>query len=280
MPELPEVATVVRDLNKSGLIGSTITKTQVYWPRTIECPSAKVFCKQVQGLHVTSVHRRAKYIVMTLSNEYSLITHLRMTGRFYFKDAAEKRQKHEHVIFTLKNGQSLRFYDTRKFGRLSFVEDAQTKLGRLGPEPLTKDFALTQFKKSLLTKSRQIKPLLLDQTFVAGIGNIYADEALWLAKIHPASKSDALTPINIKNLHSSIIEVLKKGIRNCGTSLGKSSTNYYSASGKQGSNQEDLNVFRRTGLPCLRCKQIIQRMLVAQRSSHICPKCQKHPTSP
>ncbi len=278
MPELPEVETVVKDLKKLDLMGVAITEAKVFWPRIIECPSVKAFCKQVQGLHIKSIHRRAKYIVMTLSNGNSLITHLRMTGRLYFKKSNEARQKHEHVIITLKNGQSLRYYDPRKFGRLSLLEDAQTKLGKLGPEPLSKDFELTRFKKSLLTKSRQIKPLLLDQTFVAGIGNIYADEALWLAKIHPESKSNALTPSNIKNLHTSIIEVLEKGIRNCGTSLGKSSTNYYSASGQQGSNQEDLYVFRRTGLSCIRCKQVIKRIIVAQRSSHICPRCQKQRT--
>jgi len=274
MPELPEVETIVRDLIQSKIVGKRILSVGIYWPRTLGNMTPSAFVSRIKKAKIVTLTRRAKFIVMTLSNGYTLLIHLRMTGRFYFCASRTKRAKHEHVILGLEGGRSLRFNDTRKFGRFYLYKDPAARLAQLGPEPLSPQFSFNAFKNGLQRKSRQIKPLLLDQNFVAGLGNIYTDEALWLAGIHPALKSDSLSSKKIEALHRGIIDSLLKGIGNQGTSLGNASTNYYSVGGRRGRNQDQLNVFRRTGLPCPRCQHIIARIVVAQRSSHICPRCQ------
>ena len=198
-----------------------------------------------------------------------------MSGRLHLVPPDVKRDKHEHVVLDLDNGQQLRFHDTRKFGRMFLVENVDTVIGKLGPEPLGHDFTTAWFLDHLHQKKRQLKPLLLDQTFLAGLGNIYVDEALWEAKLHPLRVSSSLTTSEIRALHRAIRKVLRKGINNLGTTLGTGKANFYSIGRRTGNNSEELNVFRRTGQQCPRCDATIERIIVGQRSTHICPACQK-----
>jgi formamidopyrimidine-DNA glycosylase len=169
----------------------------------------------------------------------------------------------------------LRFHDPRKFGRLHLVKDPERILDRLGAEPLASEFTAKSLAERLMPRKRLLKPLLLDQAFIAGIGNIYVDEALWEAKLHPRRIAASLSMPEIKALHRAIPKVLKRGLKNLGTSLGSGETNFYSVARHRGRNKEQLKVFRRTGLSCPRCRTPIERIIVGQRSTHICAKCQK-----
>jgi formamidopyrimidine-DNA glycosylase len=198
-----------------------------------------------------------------------------MSGRLHLVSADTPRIKHEHVILSFADDRQLRFHDPRKFGRLSLLKDPAPILDRLGPEPLAPGFTASALGKFLKGRRRLLKPLLLDQTFIAGLGNIYVDEALWEAKLHPCrTASDLLTP-EIRALRLAIPRVLKRGLKNLGTSLGTGEANFYSVASRRGRNKDQLKVFRRTDLPCPRCKAKIERIIVGQRSTHICPKCQE-----
>jgi formamidopyrimidine-DNA glycosylase len=255
MPELPEVQTLVDDLNVAGLVGNTFTAARVFWPKTIADLSPAAFCRRIKGKVIKSIH-------------------LRMSGRLHLIRPRTKRSKHEHVVLSLDRVQQLRFHDTRKFGRMFLVEDAQSVLGQLGIEPLDSSFKARTLAQMLTTRKRLLKPLLLDQAFIAGLGNIYVDEALWKAKIHPLRLSNSLSNTEIKALHRAIPQVLKRGLKNLGTSLGTGKANFHSVARRKGRNQDQLNVFRRTGDPCPRCKAPVERIIVGQRSTHICPNCQ------
>jgi len=274
MPELPEVQTVVNDLITAGLVGATITSAKVYWPKTVAGHSPRTFGRLIKGRSIEALRRRAKFIVFDLDKGWHLLIHLRMTGRVELVSAGLKRRKHEHVILALDQGREMRFFDPRKFGRLYLVEDTAKLLGRLGPEPLATHFSARQLGARLQAKKRQLKPLLLDQTFLAGLGNIYVDEALWDAGIHPLRISNGLSPREVKRLHRSIRKVLRRGLNNLGTTLGTGQTTFYSMA-RRGRNRDELKVFRRDGLPCPRCSKTIERRLVGQRSTHICINCQK-----
>lgn len=275
MPELPEVQTIVNDLNAACIAGKTITGAKIYWSRTIAEPSAKAFCSRIKGKKISAIRRRGKFIVFELNKKNHLLLHLRMSGRLHLVPADLPRQKHEHVILSLKDRRQLRFHDTRKFGRFYLTSDAAKILGRLGLEPLATDFTQKNLAQRLSPRKRLLKPLLLDQTFIAGLGNIYVDEALWESKIHPCRIAASLTESEIRALHRAIPRVLKRGLKNLGTSLGTGKTNFYSIAKHQGRNRDELMVFRRTDQPCPRCQAIIRRIIVGQRSTHICPKCQK-----
>jgi formamidopyrimidine-DNA glycosylase len=274
MPELPEVETVVRDLLDTDLVGRKIIDIRISWERTIENISARKFKSSVKGCRIVNVTRRAKYIVIELSSGQWLLIHLRMTGRVHIVSADTKREIHERVALVLNDGSELRFIDTRKFGRWTLLDDAQERLGKLGPEPLSAEFKPKHLFEILQSHHRKLKPLLLDQHVLAGLGNIYVDEAMWYAKVHPCSLSDTLTADESKALYTAIRKVLRKGIRSMGTSLGTGKGNFYSVAGRRGRNQDGLQVFRRDGEPCPRCDTIIDRMIVGQRSTHLCPKCQ------
>jgi formamidopyrimidine-DNA glycosylase len=274
MPELPEVQTIINDLIDAGLPGSTIMGARVFWLRSIATPPPRSFCRQVKGKKIAAIRRRGKYLVFQFANGWFLLIHLRMSGRLHLVSKNTKRQNHEHVILQLNDGRQLRFHDTRKFGRLYLVKEAEEITGKLGPEPLAPEFTAHALGKRLSVRNRILKPLLLDQTFIAGLGNIYVDEALWEAKIHPCSKASNLSNAEIRRLHRAIPRVLKRGLKNLGTSLGTGKANFYSVSKHQGRNEDELKVFRRTDEPCPRCKSKIQRILVGQRSTHICPRCQ------
>ncbi|MCP4716539.1 MAG: DNA-formamidopyrimidine glycosylase, partial [Deltaproteobacteria bacterium] len=180
-----------------------------------------------------------------------------------------------HVILRFNDQRELRFHDTRKFGRIFLLSNPATVLDKLGPEPLDKAFTLRVFTALLLPRKRLLKPLLLDQNIIAGLGNIYVDEALWEARLHPCRIAASLTPAETKALHRAIPRVLKRGLKNLGTSLGTGKANFYSVAGRSGRNRDQLNVFRRTGEPCLSCSATIKRIIVAQRSTHLCPDCQR-----
>jgi formamidopyrimidine-DNA glycosylase len=274
MPELPEVQTIVNDLKAAGVEGMTIKGAKVFWPRTIAEPSAKVFCNRIRGKNVSAIRRRGKFIVFDFKNGGHMLIHLRMSGRLHLVSSDLGRRKHEHVIFSLADGRQLRFHDTRKFGRLYLTSEPEKILDRLGPEPLAAGYTQKIFAQRLGPRRRMLKPLLLDQTFIAGLGNIYVDEALWESKIHPRRIAASLTASEIRALHRAIPRVLKRGLKNLGTSLGTGKTNFYSVARHQGRNRDELKVFRRTDLPCPRCQTKIQRIIVGQRSTHICPKCQ------
>lgn len=277
MPELPEVETVVNDLLASGIVGRTITGARVFWPRSVAMPSAEAFCQALPGRAIERVWRRAKYLIMDLSGGEHLLAHLRMSGRIHLVAMDEPRAKHEHIVIDLDDGRQLRLHDTRKFGRMYLVRELDAVLGHLGPEPLSGDFTADILLARLHEHDRQMKPLLLDQAFLAGLGNIYTDEALWEAQIHPCRRSSSISEEEARRLHRAIRSVLRRGIENAGTSLGNGKANFYSVKKRQGRNARALNVFRRTDLPCPRCATRIERIIVGQRSTHLCPFCQPSP---
>jgi len=283
MPELPEVETIARKL-KPHLLGKIITEADVRWARTLAFPSPRKFKSQIKGQEIKDVTRRAKFFIMQLS-DYSLLIHLRMSGDLLIKDSKIKPEKHDRLILKLQSAKSsapedpsnlvhaavlrrasLVFNDTRKFGRVWLVSDAAEVLGRLGPEPFSKKFTPKWLHTALHSKHRQIKPLLLDQTFLAGLGNIYTDESLNVAKVHPLMISDAITVKQAEALHNAIRNVLKEGIRRNGAS--------FDWVYRGGEFQNYFRVYDRAGKPCPTCGTNIERILVGQRSTHFCPNCQ------
>ena len=274
MPELPEVQTVVDNLNALGIAGRTITKASVHWPKTIYGMTPGRFRKQVSGLTIRECSRRGKYIVIRLSRGWTLLIHLRMTGRLKWGPGGARRGRHEHVILQLGRAGELCFHDTRKFGRFFLTRTPETVLDKIGPEPLANSFTKKKLHCMLQGKKRRMKPLLLDQTFIAGLGNIYVDETLWEARIHPLRRSSSLAEKETARLHKAVRRVLRRGLKNMGTSLGTGKGNFYSVAGRKGRNADELKVFRRDGKACPRCGTVIERLTVAQRGTHICPACQ------
>jgi formamidopyrimidine-DNA glycosylase len=277
MPELPEVQTVVTLLAQKRISGRRITGASVTWNKSIGAMTPTVFRRTIVGRTIKGIGRRGKYIVVGLSGGWTLLIHLRMSGRLNLLTARTSRNKHEHVVLQLDANDELRFQDTRKFGRFLLTDTPEKVLDRLGMEPLEADFTLEWLKGMLQSRNRQIKPLLLDQRILAGLGNIYVDEALWKAGVHPQRKSQSLCENEIDNLHKAIPHVLRKGLRNMGTALGTGKANFYFPGNRVGRNAEQLNVFRRTGKSCPRCGEKIERIIVAQRSSHVCFHCQPPP---
>jgi formamidopyrimidine-DNA glycosylase len=275
MPELPEVETVVRELREAGLVGRRIVRARVFWSRTVATPSARAFVRGVEGRRIASLDRRGKYLVVGLTGGRTVLIHLRMTGQLFFASGATRRGKHEHLTLRFDDGRELRFRDTRKFGRWYLLEDAETKLRALGPEPLSPKLTGRAFGRRLAARKAMLKPLLLDQAFIAGLGNIYVDEALWDAGLHPRRRSDSLREAQRRKLYRSIRKVLRRGIESMGTTLGVGLGNFRTPEGGYGSNEDNLRVFRRAGRPCPRCGTAIRRLIVAQRGTHICPRCQR-----
>jgi formamidopyrimidine-DNA glycosylase len=275
MPELPEVETVVRDLRAHGLEKAVIRAVDIRWPRIVSGLTPERFSKALAGRAITRLTRRAKYIIATLDSGCSLLIHLRMTGKLRLSATDEAPGTHDHVVITLSDGRRLFYNDTRKFGRFRLCAAGEDPLAALGPEPLDKAFTVAVLRGRLAGKSRRIKPLLLDQTCVAGLGNIYVDESLWQAKLHPERRADTLTAVEIRRLHTAIRNVLQRAVENCGTTLGTGRTNFYSVAGHRGRNADELKVFRRDGLPCPRCGTVLSRSVVGQRGTHFCPACQR-----
>jgi formamidopyrimidine-DNA glycosylase len=308
MPELPEVETTVRDL-KPQLIGRAITRASVHWDRTIAHPDARAFTRAIVGHTVRDISRRGKFLVFQLekneaqkrrvttkeerhtpqsrrrsaesrADEYAtgrtrdrapkyLLVHLRMTGGFAFHQPRERRDKHVHVALRLDDGRELRFHDPRKFGRMWLVDDPGLVTGKLGPEPF--DISKNEFAERIRQHRGRLKPLLLNQAFLAGIGNIYADESLWYARLHPLREVSALSNTEVGALYAAIRRVLKKAISAGGTSFDQ---NYRRIDGMIGEFEEDLRVVGRAGEPCYRCGTPIVKTVVGQRGTYYCPQCQ------
>lgn len=264
MPELPEVETIARKL-RPDLVGKTIKEADLRWARTLATPSARNFKEQIRGQKIKEVTRRAKYFILQLS-DYQLLVHLRMSGDLYVRNGKIKAEKHDRLIVKLSGGKSLIFNDTRKFGRVWLTANPDQILGKLGPEPLERGFTSKWLYEALNKRHRQLKPLLLDQTFLAGLGNIYTDEALHIAKLHPLSASDSVSQKQAKALHEAIRKVLKEGIRRNGASIDW----VY----RDGEFQNYFRVYDREGEPCIVCGTPIQKLVVGQRGTHICPNCQ------
>ena len=275
MPELPEVETVVRGLRAAGLEGARIAGVTVRWPGSVAGATPAAFAAALRGRTIRRLTRRAKYIVAALDDGRHLLVHLRMTGQFRVERAGTRPDAHDRVILTLNDDRQVVFHDTRKFGRFRLTSDPQAHLAALGPEPLAANFTVAALRRRLAGRRRLIKPLLLDQTCVAGLGNIYVDESLWRARLHPCRRADTVTPAETRRLHAAIRAVLAQAVRAQGTSLGDGATNFYGVAGRRGRHADALQVFRRTGLPCPRCGHAIARIVVGQRGTHLCQQCQR-----
>ena len=267
MPELPEVEIIARKL-KPDLIGKTILSADLRWSRTLATPSPKKFGEQVKGQKIVDVGRRAKYLIIELT-DFNLLIHLRMSGDLFFKNSNVKLEKHDRLVLKLsgRDAKSLAFNDTRKFGRVWLTANPSEILDKLGPEPLSREFTQQWLHSALHKKHRQLKPLLLDQTFLAGLGNIYTDEALHVAKLHPLRASNSITAKQAEALHDAIRKVLREGIHRNGASIDR----VY----RGGEFQNYFRVYDREGEPCKNCGTKIKRITVGQRGTHYCPTCQR-----
>lgn len=274
MPELPEVETVKRSL-QPRLTGLSVTGVIINLPKIIRLPEPEEFSATMVGKSITDFGRRGKYLLIHLSGDLTMVIHLRMTGRLVYATPEEEIPRHTHVIFKLDNGRELRFTDTRQFGRLLLSPTAGLGevpgLRDLGPEPLEKEFTRDFLRKELRRRRTRIKSLLLDQTFIAGLGNIYVDEALHRARLHPERLASSLNPREITRLFHAVQEVLEEGIQNRGTSF----RDYVDGDGRTGDYQELLRVYGREGHPCFKCGKPVHRIKVTGRSTYFCPCCQK-----
>jgi formamidopyrimidine-DNA glycosylase len=285
MPELPEVEIVAQRL-RPYLISRAFVDVQVLWERTVDRPDVPTFCTALTGAGVVDVARRGKFIMMALDTGQTLLTHLRMTGQLLIHPASREGiqptdrptlndDPHVRVCFQFDDGCHLVFSDTRKFGRMYLVDDLLDVVGDLGPEPLQNDFTVDRLAQMLAERRGRIKPLLLNQGFIAGLGNIYADEALWRAQIHPLRSAATLTMDEIVSLRAGIVSVLSEAIGDGGTSL--SDNRYRQPDGDAGAYQALLAVYGRAGQTCTRCSATIERLVVGQRGTHFCPGCQALP---
>jgi formamidopyrimidine-DNA glycosylase len=280
------VETVARDL-AGHLVGATITGARGDWPRTIAShPTLASFAAAVDGRRVEAVGRRAKLVVVRLSGDAALTIHLKMTGQLFVVPAGSPADGHVHLVLPLADGRELRFRDVRKFGRVGcwpvdpatgeiLVAEAGAGLfAATGPEPLDDAFTLGAFRARLRGRRRRLKPLLLDQAFVAGVGNIYADEALWRARLHPLRTAVTLRPADERRLHHDLLAILAEAVARRGSSIDD-----YTAPDGDGSMQERLDVYQRTGEPCRRCARPLRRIIVGGRATHFCSWCQRLPAT-
>jgi len=275
MPELPEVETIVRDLNAADLIGRRIVGALVLWSRTLAAPAPADFAAAVQGRTILAVARRGKYIVLRLDDAWTLLMHLRMTGRLAVEREPPQEDRHTRLALCMDDGRWLSLRDPRKFGRVWLLPaHAPSPLDALGVEPLSRAFSAALLTRLLGGRTAVIKSLLLDQRLIAGVGNIYADEALWLARIHPRRPGASLSGAEVERLRRAIRRVLRQSLRSGGTSLGAGKGNFYGLRGQPGRHLERLKVYRRAQQPCTVCGATIQRIVVAQRGTHFCPRCQ------
>jgi len=275
LPELPEVETIVRALRDGGrggeaLPGRQIQGARVLWERTLATPDSQEFAERITGQLIKTVERRGKFLLLPLSTD-TLLIHLRMSGDLRVEpselNGVEADLKpHDRAVVLLQGGLRLVFHDPRKFGRIWFVADPNSVLANLGPDPFSPILTPQEFHQRLISKKRQLKPLLLDQSFMAGLGNIYTDEALHMAGLHPLIASDQLNIGQAEVLLIAIRKVLEEGIRRNGASIDW----VY----RGGDFQNSFRVYQRTGEACPVCGQTIQRMTVGQRGTHYCPNCQ------
>lgn len=275
MPELPEVETVKRALQNASLIDSSVQEIVLLWNRYLENTQFSLLESSLLHRKLIAVDRRGKFLILRFENEVILAVHLRMSGRILVVPSNNPINKHEHLIFKLSNKTDIRCYDPRKFGRCYWIENEATFFSKLGPEPFDNELTPQILYQKIHRYNRAIKGILLDQSIIAGLGNIYVDEALWNSYIHPLTRASALTLQNVCLLLESIRKVLHAGIEQKGTSLGHGKSNFSNIYGLHGTHQTSLAVYQRTNLPCNRCNTPIQKIIVAQRGTHFCPKCQK-----
>jgi len=277
VPELPEVETIVRQI-RPLVTGRVIQRVTALWPGCIAGTSPDSFRRRVVGARIRAVRRRAKYFVLDLERARRpagrIVGHLRMSGRLYLCRAAARPEPYERLRLHLGGDRALAFVDTRKFGRLQFVHEDAVVFGDLGPEPLSRQFTVRWLAGALGARRRQLKPLLLDQRVIAGLGNIYVDETLHHAALHPLARCDRLDGAAIARLHAAIRRVLRGAIRREGSSF---DAFYRTPEGQPGRYQERFRVYGRAGQPCRRCGAAIVRLVVGQRGTHVCPRCQRRP---
>lgn len=289
MPELPEVETIKRGL-ESLIVGKTISNVKVLWGKTFHS-SKKTIQQQLIGRKVQSVERQAKLLLLNISSQYTLMFHLKLTGQVILTTKNQQRlggghptksmvaklpDKSTRVIFDFNDGSKLYFNDQRKFGWIKLVKTSEVAndplINRLGPEPLSRDFTIDGLQVAIRRHSKlAIKGIILDQSTLSGIGNIYADESLNLAKIHPGTKGAAIKPAQIRALYKAIKQILQSSIKHGGSSI----THYVNVFGKKGDYLERARVFRRAGESCRVCGGKIVKIRVVGRGTYICPRCQK-----
>lgn len=266
MPELPEVETIKRELEKT-VLGKKITAVTVHNPKVIREPAPDKFKKELSGQTIKNILRRAKLLILELSNGKTLAIHLKMTGQLVYPGSGQAAR----VSFHLSDGKNLDFNDQRLFAELRLIDDWHKLkfIQALGPEPF--DISDTQFKKMLSSKKTKIKPLIMDQTFISGIGNLYAAEALFRARIHPERAANSLLDKEKALLFKEIKDTLREAIEYKGSSVDQ----YVQLTGKPGGYVKFHKVYDREGKPCLVCKTSIKRIALAGRGTYFCPKCQK-----
>jgi len=271
MPELPEVETVVRDL-RPLVVGRTILGVEV-GERKLRRPWDAAWAARLAGVRIEAIRRRGKWILIDLSGGARLVVHLGMTGQFTAAPALAPRPDHLHVTFTLSGLVELRFRDVRRFGSVELVADEGAAMAgldaKLGPEPF--DIPPAAFHAAVTGTARTLKALLLDQSLVAGVGNIYADEALHRAGLHPETRGRQLTKGQVGRLREAIAAVITHAIEKRGSTI----RDYVGGSGLKGGYQREFRAYGRTGEPCATCQVPIERVRVAGRSSHFCPRCQR-----
>ena len=273
MPELPEVETIRRTLAEH-VIELKIEEIKLIWPSAVCGWEDKAFEDLVTGRRIKTIERRGKYLLILLDDDLTLIAHMRMTGRLNYYPEHQEPEKHTHVVFRLEHGE-VHFSDTRKFGRIQAIPTllrfCESSLRKLGPEPLEDAFTPTVLKDRFGKKKVLLKAALLDQSVLAGMGNIYVDEALFLAGLSPERRVDTLSEEEISKLHQAIRNVLQAGIDAQGTSF----RDYRDANGEKGSFQQSLQVYGRGGEPCQVCGQALERKRLAGRTTVYCHNCQR-----
>lgn len=276
MPELPEVETVRRGLTRL-VEGATIDHVDVLYAKMVR-PDAEEFTADLIGRKIERIDRRGKYLLFRFSGGLTMVSHLRMEGKYDVQPEGSPLVKHTHVVFHLTDQRELRYHDTRKFGRMRLVptgteDQALPSLGKLGPEPTEESLTLAYMQTAFGKSHKVVKPFLLDQSRIAGLGNIYVDEVLWLSKINPLTPADELTVDQLKTLRRSIIDEIAQAIQGHGTTV----HTFSNAFGETGNFQNSLHVYGHAGEPCERCGTEIVKIKVAQRGTHYCPHCQPVP---
>lgn len=274
MPEMPEVEIIRRSL-VDKLKGKQITNTTVDLPRLIKWPTAAVFEAMVIGRKICDLSRKGKYLLVHLDNGNQIVIHLRMTGRLCYIKKEMKHDPYTRIIFQLDNGDSLLYADTRTLGTLYALNPDEiwriSGLANMGPEPLSEEFTINYLQNVLSSSKSKIKSFLLNQKYIGGLGNIYVDECLHLAGIHPETIGKSIQQARIEKLHEAINKVIADGIRDGGTTF----RDYRDGNGDKGNHQENLFVYGRNGLPCRQCGGKIEKIEVGGRGTHFCPNCQK-----
>lgn len=274
MPEMPEVEMVRRTL-AAKVTGRTIKEVAVWLPRLIKWPAPEEFQALITGLVIQQVERRGKYLLLSLSDDWVMVVHLRMTGRLQYTAAGVEQDRFARILFQLDNGDALVYADTRTLGTLYVMKRAElwriSGLAELGPEPLSAEFSLSYFQSVLQKRQGSIKGILLNQAIIGGLGNIYVDESLAAAAIHPLRKASSLSEDELAALYTAINQAIQAGIDHGGTTL----RDYRDGEGKRGEHQHYLKVYGRKGQACLTCGTPIVWTTVAGRGTHYCPVCQK-----